>query len=212
MARRKRCPLCGEFWWSLGQHFRRWHDVSYAHYLTGSLRCEQCGRFIKLDKSLRYARYAAKRRFCSYQCKGKFYTGENHPLWKGGSITTQGYRQISIAGKRFLEHRLVMEQHLGRSLKHGEQVHHLNGDGLDNRLENLAIISASEHTRMHKPQPSDSQRARRERHGCANLSQRQVDEIRRCHRRGDVSQTQLAREYSMSQSNISAIITYHTWK
>ena len=76
----------------------------------------------------------------------------NHPKYKhtfDGQITgrhmdKKGYVILHVSGRRDVrEHRDVMEQHLERPLLRHEEVHHLNGDRADNRIENLELWSKS---------------------------------------------------------------------
>lgn len=54
-----------------------------------------------------------------------------------------GYMDIKTEDGWMIEHRHVMEQHLGRSLTDTETVHHINGIRDDNRLENLELWDKS---------------------------------------------------------------------
>ena len=57
---------------------------------------------------------------------------------------TKGYWQVKAGARWMLEHRHVMERHLGRPLAGDENVHHMNGDRGDNRIGNLELWSRSQ--------------------------------------------------------------------
>lgn len=65
--------------------------------------------------------------------------GPLNPNWKGGFVNTDGYMVVSVGGRKRMQHRLVMEEIIGRALLSSETVHHRNGNRLDNRHENLEL-------------------------------------------------------------------------
>jgi len=81
--------------------------------------------------------------------------GELCHFWKGGVVKQRGRWLIRVpdhpnanAGyeKRA---RLVVEDSIGRYLDIKENVHHINGNITDDRIENLAVMSRSEHMKLH---------------------------------------------------------------
>lgn len=58
-------------------------------------------------------------------------------------INKNGYFVVKETGEYL--HRIIMELMLGRKLEVGEEVNHINGDKVDNRPENLEVLSREEH-------------------------------------------------------------------
>lgn len=85
--------------------------------------------------------------------------GPDNPNWKGGRwsdkngyvwVRCGGHPHATTHGSYVLKHRLVMEAHLGRYLDRDELVHHVNEIVSDNSLQNLRIMSRSEHSSYHQ--------------------------------------------------------------
>ena len=97
--------------------------------------CNTCG--IDFEFVLAMSKWNAGR-FCSRTCYVQ------RPETRLPKRSSDGYMVLWRDGKYVKEHRVVMEEHLGRPLLPGENVHHVNGVKTDNRLENLELWSTSQ--------------------------------------------------------------------
>lgn len=97
------------------------------------------------------------RRLAKYGIPRRYGVGEDNPMWTGGKkVGKGGYMLIWKPDHPFAntqgyvsEHRLVVEQHIGRLLSPTEVVHHINKDKMDNRIENLQLMeSNSAHAKL----------------------------------------------------------------
>lgn len=94
--------------------------------------------------------------------------GSKNPSWKSDlKITNYGYKKIRVAEHPFadcdgfvFEHRLIAEKYLlndensvcidgEKYLDKKYEVHHINEDRFDNRVENLLVLTKGEHVSLH---------------------------------------------------------------
>lgn len=79
--------------------------------------------------------------------------GQNNPAWKGGRrLRLDGYVVVWTPNGNRLEHQVVMEKSICRKLSSGEIVHHRDGNKENNSIENLELMTQSEHAKHHSPE------------------------------------------------------------
>lgn len=65
-----------------------------------------------------------------------------------GYVTAKGYRRLQISGRQVMEHVYVWEQ-LHGPVPAGHDIHHRDGDKLNNAPGNLQLVTKLEHKRIH---------------------------------------------------------------
>lgn len=142
--------------------------VRLSRLLTNkeSIVCCICGTAFNVKPSS-----VKRRKCCSKMCAAEYrkqiYAGKGNPnygnrgekcaAWRGGRrMSNYGYVLLHKPGHPnarpdgyVFEHRYVMSEYLGRPLLASEDVHHKDGDKTNNSIENLQILSRSEHTKHH---------------------------------------------------------------
>lgn len=131
----KPCESCGEPFAKRPNEGARWEKRrACSPTCAAALRrkveekaCQHCGNnFMPQRRSAKY---------CGRQCSAAAHAGPAPTKGK-----PERYRRVTLPdGTRELEHRVVMEQKLGRPLVTGENVHHKNGDRFDNDPLNLEL-------------------------------------------------------------------------
>ena len=110
--------------------------------------CEICGKEFKTSPSLVKKGHG---RFCSLRCKGKAEHSKRKLLEHEGKtvyIGRHGYALIVLGwSQEKLFHVYLMERHLGVPLK-GKIVHHIDGNKLNNSIENLKVLDNDKEHRM----------------------------------------------------------------
>jgi hypothetical protein len=129
------CPTCGR---PFGKRARCYYCTSQIEHLTCTVPgCElphEANGFCNLHY-LRWKKYGDPLTL--------------HPEAKHWYQRKDGYIVETVYGRVVLQHRLVMERHLGRPLAKNEEIHHKNEIKTDNRIENLEIVTAPIHQRQY---------------------------------------------------------------
>lgn len=107
------------------------HYIKFGRYNYNCI-CVLCGKhFIGARKETR---------FCSKECLDNYYKIDSHDVM-GHYL----FKEKTLIN----EHRAIVEELLHLKLSYNKVIHHLDGNPRNNSLNNLIILSRSNHTKLH---------------------------------------------------------------
>lgn len=149
---RLRCDMCGK------ETETAYHNYTVSqnkNNRNGETYCRGCATKISGKKKIGKPSWNKGKKFPER-------SGENSPTWNGGEyIDFHGYKMKYLGNENRdrkkhgwssykKEHTLIIEEYLGRILSKGEVVHHIDGNRINNNVDNLVLLKSNkEHNKVH---------------------------------------------------------------
>lgn len=121
-----------------------------------TIKCDYCGKEIERNEPkahnfcCREHMNAWNREHCDYSAMS---TGHKAPHLTALNQATNALAKMPYSNTKHgnsRKARRILSEYLGRPLRPDEEVHHINGDESDNRVENLVPMKRSLHRRYHR--------------------------------------------------------------
>jgi len=127
----------------MGEYFKNLHSEHIEK------ECVICKKMFSTKKS-----HLNRRKYCSKECQAIAYTekylGENNPNFRNRNTDSDGYK-IDHNGRSKRVHVAVVHEFLNiDKTPEGYNIHHRNCNRMDNRIENLVLLTDSEHRWLHQ--------------------------------------------------------------
>lgn len=140
MKLKVKCDFCGEPIKDVKKHLGRNKHFfcsrdCYKQFKIKKqeVECDWCGNiFLKKGSDIK----RSKHNYCSQECSRSFVR------WTGKTNRSPKVNGVEI-------HRAIMEDFIGRDLHSDEEVHHIDFNHSNNKINNLVILSKSKHAAIH---------------------------------------------------------------